>query len=45
LAYSADVVHNARAVGDEPASVLVAGLLETGQPVFTLTDEHGTPTP
>jgi hypothetical protein len=25
-------------------SILVAGLLETGQPVFTLTDEHGTPT-
>jgi len=45
LAYSAEVVHNARAVGDEPASVLVAGLLETGQPVFTLTDEHGMPTP
>jgi quercetin dioxygenase-like cupin family protein len=45
LSYSAEVVHNARAAGEEPASVLVAGLLETGQPVFTLTDEHGTPTP
>jgi quercetin dioxygenase-like cupin family protein len=45
LSYSAEVVHNARAAGDEPASVLVAGLLETGQPVFTLTDEQGTPTP
>ena len=44
LSYNADVVHNASAVGDEPASVLVASLLETGQPVFTLTNEHGTPT-
>jgi hypothetical protein len=45
LSYSAEVVHDARAVGDEPASVLVAGLLQTGQPLFTLIDEYGTPTP
>ena len=45
LSYSADVVHNASAVGDEPASVVLASLLETGQPLFTLTNEHGTPAP
>ena len=45
LSYSADVVHNARAAGDEPASVVLASLLETGQPLFTLTNEHGTPAP
>jgi hypothetical protein len=37
-------VHTAGSVGDEPASVLVTALFETGQPFLTLTDEHGTPT-
>jgi quercetin dioxygenase-like cupin family protein len=45
LSYNADVVHTARAAGDEPASVLVASLWETGQAAFTLADERGTPTP
>jgi quercetin dioxygenase-like cupin family protein len=44
LFYNADVVHTAGSVGDEPASVLVTALFETGQPFLTLTDEHGTPT-
>ena len=44
LFYDDDVVHTAGAVGDEPASVLVAALFEVGQPFLTLTDEHGTPT-
>jgi quercetin dioxygenase-like cupin family protein len=43
LFYNADVVHTAGSVGDEPASVLVTALFETGQPFLTLTDEHGTP--
>ena len=45
LSYNDDVVHIANAGGDGPVSVLVASLFETGQPVFMLTDEHGTPTP
>jgi len=45
LFYNDDVVHTAGAVGDEPASVLVTALFETGQPFLTLTDEHGTPMP
>jgi quercetin dioxygenase-like cupin family protein len=44
LAYNADVVHSARAAGAEPAVVLLAFLVEAGQPVVTVTDEHGTPT-
>ena len=32
------------AVGDEPASVVVTALFETGQPFLTLINEHGTPT-
>ena len=44
LFYNDDVVHTAGSVGDEPASVLVTALFETGQPFLTLTDEHGTPT-
>jgi quercetin dioxygenase-like cupin family protein len=43
--YNADVVHTARSADALPASVLVSSLLETGQPAFALTDEHGTPTP
>jgi quercetin dioxygenase-like cupin family protein len=43
LVYNADVVHTARAAGDEPAAVLVASVWEVGQPGFTPTDEHGTP--
>lgn len=42
--YNADVVHTARSADALPASVLVSSLLEMGQPAFTLTDEHGTPT-
>ena len=45
LAYNADVVHTARAAGDEPASVLVTSLFETGQPFITTSNEQGTPTP
>ena len=45
LSYNADVVHTARAAGDEETSVLVASLFEEGQPFITITDEHGTPTP
>jgi len=41
--YNADVVHTARAAEAVPASVLVSALLETGQPAFTLTNEHATP--
>ena len=44
LFYNDDVVHTAGSAGDEPASVLVTALFETGQPFLTLTDEHGTPT-
>jgi quercetin dioxygenase-like cupin family protein len=44
LFYHADVVHTARAVAAVPASVLIAGLFETGQPIITLTEEPGTPT-
>ncbi len=43
LAYNADVVHTARAAGTEPAVGLVGVVFEVGQPVFTLTDEQGTP--
>jgi hypothetical protein len=43
--YNADVVHTARSADALPASVLVSTLWETGQAAFTLTDEHGTPTP
>lgn len=43
LAYNDDVVHTARAAGDEPASVLVASLWEIGHPGFTITNEQGTP--
>ena len=43
LFYNADVVHVARAVAAVPASVLIAGLFETGQPIITLTEEPGTP--
>ncbi len=43
LAYNADVVHTARAAGDEPAVVLVSSLWTLGQPGFTPTDEQGTP--
>jgi hypothetical protein len=45
LWYDADGVHTARAAEAVPASVLISSLYETGQPAFTLTDEHGTPTP
>jgi hypothetical protein len=45
LTYNNEVIHTANATGDEPASVLVASLFETGQPAFMLTNEHGTPTP
>jgi quercetin dioxygenase-like cupin family protein len=45
LIYHDDIVHTARAAGDEPAVVLVTALFETGQPFLTLTDEHGTPLP
>ena len=45
LWYNADVVHTARSAETVPASVLVSSLWETGQPAFTVTDEHGTPTP
>lgn len=44
LSYNAEVVHTARAAGDEEASVLVSSLFETGQPFVTITDDHGTPT-
>jgi len=44
LSYNAEVVHTARAAGDEETSVLIASLFETGQPLITLTDEQGTPT-
>ena len=44
LAYNADVVHTARAAGDEETSVLVSSLFETGQPAVTLSNEQGTPT-
>jgi quercetin dioxygenase-like cupin family protein len=43
LAYNADVVHAAHAVGDEPAVVLFTSLFTTGQPLLTITNEHGTP--
>ena len=43
LAYDADVVHTARAAGDEAAAVLVASVWGVGQPGFTPADEHGTP--
>jgi len=43
LAYNADVVHTAHAVGDEPAVVLFTSLFTTGQPLLTVTNEHGTP--
>ena len=43
LIYHDDIVHGARAAGDEPAVVLVTALFETGQPFLTVTDEHGTP--
>ena len=43
LAYNADVVHTARAVGDEPAVVLFTSLFMTGQPLLTVTNEQGTP--
>jgi quercetin dioxygenase-like cupin family protein len=43
LIYHDDIVHSARAAGDEPAAVLVTALFELGQPFLTLTDEHGTP--
>jgi hypothetical protein len=43
--YNDDVVHTARSAEAVPASVLVASLWETGQPAFTLTEEHATPTP
>jgi quercetin dioxygenase-like cupin family protein len=45
LSYNADVVHTARAAGDEPAVVVIASLFEVGQPFITPIDEHGTPTP
>ena len=44
LSYNADVVHTARAAGDEVTSVLVSSLFETGQPFITLSNEQGTPT-
>jgi quercetin dioxygenase-like cupin family protein len=43
LFYNADVVHVARAVAAVPASLLIAGLFEKGQPIITLTEEPGTP--
>ena len=44
LFYNDDVVHVARAAAAVPASVLIAGLFEKGQPIITLTEEPGTPT-
>ena len=38
-----DVVHTAHTVGDEPAVVLFTSLFATGQPLLTVTNEHGTP--
>lgn len=43
LSYDADVVHTARAAGDEPAVLLVASLFAVGQPFITPSDEKGTP--
>jgi quercetin dioxygenase-like cupin family protein len=37
------MVHTARSVGDEPASVLLSGLIEAGQPLTRCVE--GTPTP
>jgi hypothetical protein len=42
--YNNDVVHSAKSAEALPASVLVASLLETGQPAFALTEEPATPT-
>ena len=44
LFYNDDVMHVARAVAAVPASVLIAGLFEQGQPIITLTEAPGTPT-
>jgi hypothetical protein len=44
LFYNDDVMHVARAVAAVPASVLIGGLFETGQPIITLTEAPGTPT-
>ncbi len=43
LLYNADVVHTARAAGDQPAVAIVAVLFAVGQPVLTFTNEQGTP--
>lgn len=43
LAYNVEVVHTARAAGDEATTVLVASIFETGQPFVTVTNEEGTP--
>jgi hypothetical protein len=42
--YNDDVVHTAKSAEALPATVLVASLLETGQPVFTLVEQPATPT-
>ena len=43
LAYNADVIHTAHAVGNEPAVVLFTSLFTTRQPLLTVTNEQGTP--
>ncbi len=37
------MVHSARSIGDEPAVVLISGLIETGQPLTQCVEGEGTP--
>ena len=36
------MIHTARSIGDEPASVLISGLIEEGQPLTQCADESAT---